>query len=126
MAEYQLVDPFMNYPPEPGKVGHVDPNIARWFKNSKARLQGATVEEMVADMDEGGVQVGIVTIRPGERMAAGTSPWSVGQGITDESFDGNAQKLAAAIKQYPDRLRGAIGIDPTGMMMSVRQVERAV
>ena len=51
--EYQLVDPFVSLPEPPqGEHRQLDPNIARWFRHSKALLAGATIDDMIADMDE--------------------------------------------------------------------------
>ena len=41
--EYQLIDPFVSLPEPPqGEHRQLDPNIARWFRHSKALLEGAT------------------------------------------------------------------------------------
>ena len=55
MNEYLLVDPFLNMPksPEEAKKEQVrDPNIARWFKDSRVLWEGASWEDMVKNMDE--------------------------------------------------------------------------
>ena len=55
--EYQLVDPFVSLPEPPqGEHRQLDPNIARWFRHSKALLAGATVDDMIADKDEAGIE----------------------------------------------------------------------
>ena len=55
-GKYRLVDAMTGMPAPPrSEARKLDPNIARWFKGSKAMTQGATLEEMVADMDAGDV-----------------------------------------------------------------------
>ncbi len=123
MAEqYQLIDPFVGPPPkEPNKSQ--DPNIARWFRNSKALMEGATIEQMVADMDESQIEAAIMTATGQPELPTG--PYSVGQRIDDERFDTACKEVADIIKRYPGRFYGCAAIDPTGMMKAVRQVERA-
>ena len=124
MPEYKLIDPFLNMPRVPGTgPATQDPNIARWFKDSKALFNGATNEEMVADMDEAGIEMGIITASGG---SVPTSPYAIGQEVSDEVFDAACQRFAGMKKQFPDRLYGCVGIDPTGIMKAVRQLERAV
>ena len=44
--EYKLVDPFVSLPEPPqGEHRQLDPNIARWFRHSKALLAGATIDD---------------------------------------------------------------------------------
>src|SRR2546428_10116606 len=62
--EYKLVDPFVSLPEPPqGEHRQLDPNIARWFRHSKALLAGATIDDMIADMDEAGIETAILTAR---------------------------------------------------------------
>ncbi len=120
--EYKLVDPFIGLPPKAPNPSQ-DPNIARWFRNSKALMEGATVEQMVADMDECSIEAAILTATGQPELPTG--PYSVGQRITDETFDAACKEVADIIKRYPGRLYGCAAIDPTGMMRAVRHVERA-
>src|SRR5207249_2639743 len=86
--EYKLVDPFLNMPktPEEAKRNPVtDPNIARWFKDSRVLFEGATFEQMVQNMDEAGIEMGIVTAAP--EGDGGRSTWSVGSNVSDEAFE---------------------------------------
>ena len=124
MAEqYKLIDPFVGPPPkEPNKSQ--DPNIARWFRNSKALMEGATIEQMVADMDESQIEAAIMTATGQPELPTG--PYSVGQRIDDERFNAACKEVADIIKRYPKRFYGCAAIDPTGMMKAVRQVERAL
>ena len=124
MPAFKLVDPFLNLPADPNdKTRVIDPNIARWFKDSKAMINGATIEEMVADMDESGIEFGIVTASAG---GVPERPYMVGQNNSDAALDKVLEKVAGMMKQYPGRFYGCVGIDPTGIMTAVRQLERAV
>ena len=124
--EYQLIDPFVSLPEPPqGEHRQLDPNIARWFRHSKALLAGATIDDMIADMDEAGIETAILTA-DGVPRGLHKSPYTVGQNVDDESFDAVCQKIAAVRARYPGRFHGCIGIDPTGVMRAVRQLERAV
>jgi hypothetical protein len=122
-GEYKLVDPFFNMPRPPGPNPNADPNIMRWFKDSKAMVNGATHEEMLADMDEAGIEFGMVTIQGGTQK---TGYYAVGQEVSDESLDAAMQRYAELKAKAPKRIFGCVWIDPTGMMKAVRQLERAV
>jgi hypothetical protein len=90
LGDYKLVDPFLNLPSEPGTVRTPDPNIARWFKDSKALLHGATIDDMVADMDETGIESGIVTASSG---GVPDHPYNVGQNQDEEPFVAVLEKV---------------------------------
>lgn len=48
---YKLVDALSGMPSPPRRQARkLDPNIQRWFKGSKAMTEGATLDEMVAEM----------------------------------------------------------------------------
>lgn len=124
MNEYKLVDPFLNLPADPNdKTRVIDPNIARWFKDSKAMIHGATIDEMVADMDASNIEMGIVTASSGGVPA---HPYNVGQNQDEGPFIAVLEKVAGMMKTYPGRFHGCVGIDPTGVMTSVRRLEMAV
>ena len=123
-GEYKLVDPFLNLPHDPAEgPREMDPNIARWFKDSKALVNGATIEEMVADMDEAGIEMGIVTVSAGN---VPTSPYIVGQSVDHARLVKTLEKVAGMKVKYPGRFHGCVAIDPTGMMTAVRQLEMAI
>jgi uncharacterized protein len=121
--EYKLIDPFIGLPPK-GPNPSQDPNIAKWFRNSKALMEGATVEQMVADMDASSIEAAILTAQGAPGLPVG--PYSVGQRIDDEGFDAACKEVAGIVARYPGRFYGCAAIDPTGMMKAVRQLERAV
>jgi predicted TIM-barrel fold metal-dependent hydrolase len=123
--DYLIADPFITLPSAPGLERHVDPSLARLFKKSDAYFKSETVEDMIQNMDQAGIEVAVVHSR-----TAGTqippNPWAVGQNADDAGFDANCAAMADAVARYPDRLQGCVPIDPTGGMAAVRQLERAV
>ncbi len=127
--EYQLVDAFVGLPqrPRPRKddapAPPMDPNIAKWFKPDKAFSQGASIEDLIQEMDTAGVEKGVLTAGV---LQLHRSPYQVGQNISDELYDSLCAKTAKVVADYPGRFHGCIGVDPTGMMKSVRRLERAV
>src|SRR5262245_30633579 len=112
-------------PEEAKKDVLADPNMKRWFKDSRVLWEGATWEDMVKNMDEAGIEKGILTASPSQ-PGRNFAPWAVGQNITEESFEAACQRFFEARKASGGRLNGCIGIDPTGMMRSVRMLEKAV
>src|SRR5437773_11632435 len=85
--EYKLVDPFVSLPEPPqGEHRQLDPNIARWFRHSKALLSGATVEDMTADINEAGIETAILSADDVPRSLH-KSRYTVGQYVDDESAD---------------------------------------
>jgi predicted TIM-barrel fold metal-dependent hydrolase len=124
-GEYKLVDGLMGLPPPPKKEARkVDPNIARWFKPSKTMSEGATLEEMVADMDATGIEKGHITAAIMGRISGRT--YGVGQDIPDELFEALCRRAASVMERFPGRFKASIGIDPTRVMTAVRRLEKAV
>jgi predicted TIM-barrel fold metal-dependent hydrolase len=117
-GEYKLIDT-VAYPPSM-RIPN-DPFVTKVFGESK--FQGATLEQMVAQMDEHSIQASIITVNtpPGP-----FHPYRVGQKTDEAAFDKVCQEVADMKTRYPGRFFGAVAIDPTGMMKSVRQLERAV
>jgi uncharacterized protein len=116
--DYKLIDP-VAYPPNM-KLPK-DPLVSNVFGSTT--FEGETVEQMVAKMDECSIEASIITVStpPGP-----FHPYRVGQKIDDAAFDTACKNVADMMARYPGRLFGCIAIDPTGMMKSVRQLERAV
>jgi predicted TIM-barrel fold metal-dependent hydrolase len=128
MPDYKLVDPFLNMPktPEEAKANRLDdPNMKRWFKDSRVLWEGATFEDMVANMDMAGIEKGIITASAGGDPSFG-SVWSVGRSTTEEQFEAACARFFEARRVSGGRLQGCLSVDPTGMMTSVRRVEKAV
>jgi predicted TIM-barrel fold metal-dependent hydrolase len=126
--DIKLMDAFINMPVPPGQVPERQSSVRRWFKDSKALMEGYTVEELVRDMDEAGVEKGLLTARygwhvPGTRPVG---PLATSHGIEDEDFDRFCQEAAEAVGKFPDRFAATIVVDPMGGMAAVRQLERAV
>jgi len=125
-GEYKLVDAFVGLPTPPKRTAQerpLDPNIAKWFRPEKAFSHGATIEDVVNEMEAAGVEKGVLTASP---MRLEKSPYAVGQRISDETFDTVCRRAAKALADYPGRFHACVGLDPTGMMKTVRQLERAV
>jgi len=124
-APYKLVDAFLQLPQLSRKAQEqkIDPNIAKWFKPGDAVKFGFTLEELVRDMEAAGVEKGVLTAAA---LRLAPSPYSVGQNISDETYEKLCTRVAEIRLQHPGRFHGCLGIDPTGMMRAVRWLERAV
>ncbi len=88
--------------------------LIEWWR-MQDKVQGKTVDEFVAMMDEAGLDKALI---PAIRMMSyikKTMVWD----ITEE-------EVAEVVAKYPDRLVGLAGFNPLKRMESVRQVERAV
>jgi uncharacterized protein len=122
---YQLVDAFLQMPQLSRKTEaqRMDPNIAKWFKPGDAVKFGFTLEELIRDMDAANVEKGVLTAAS---LRLAPSPYSVGQNISDETYEKLCSRVAEIRRQYPGRFHGCLGLDPTGMMKTVRWLERAV
>lgn len=117
--EYRLIDS-VAYPPSM-KLPK-DPLLSKVFGD--IGFQGATLEQMVAEMDECSIQAAIITANGAS--AEPFNPYRVGQTIDDAAFDSACRNVGEMMAQYPGRFFGCVAIDPTGMMKAVRQLERAV
>ncbi len=62
----------------------VDPNIAKWFKPGDAVKFGFTLDDLLRDMDAAGVEKGVLTAAA---LRLASSPYSVGQNISDETYE---------------------------------------
>jgi uncharacterized protein len=127
MADYKLIDGWVNMPAE-HKVGY-SPAVARWFKSDQTqRMKGATLEDLISDMDAAGVEKALVCARMGWMYPTTrpVGPLATSHGTDDELFDQWCVELAEAVAKYPGRLYGTTVIDPMGGMMAVRQAERAI
>ncbi len=117
--EYQLIDS-VAYPPSM-KLPK-DPLLSKVFGDIK--FEGETVEQMVARMDECAIQASIITVNAATREPF--QPYRVGQKIDDAALDAACKDVADMMARYPGRFFGCVAVDPTGMMKSVRRLERAV
>src|SRR5271156_1945653 len=124
-GKYKLVDAMTGMPAPPRKDARkLDPNIARWFKPSKQMSEGATLEEMVADMDAGDVEFAHLTAAIMGRVASPT--YGVGQDIPDQLFEALCRRSTEVLQRFPGRFKSCIGLDPTRVMTAVRRLEKAV
>ncbi len=124
-APYQLVDAFLQMPQLSRRAEEqkMDPNIAKWFKPADAVKHGFTVDDLVRDMDAAEVEKGVMTAAA---LKLTSSPYNVGQNIPDETYEKLCTRVVEMRKKYPGRFRACLGVDPAGMMRTVRWVERAV
>ena len=111
-AQYGLVDTLMNLPDPPGGRREEDPNIARWFHQSKVLREGAAIEQTLADMDAASIERGLLTFRGIPR--------------DDASFDEASGRVADGVAASNDRLAGFMLFDPRDAMDGVRLLERSV
>lgn len=122
---YRLVDAMTGMPSPPRQQARkLDPNIQRWFKESKAMTEGATLDEMVADMDAGDVEFAHVTAAIMGRVSGPT--YGVGQDIPDQLFEALCRRPAELMRRFPGRFKASVGLDPTRMTEAVRRLEKAV
>ncbi|HKD69698.1 MAG TPA: amidohydrolase family protein [Candidatus Binataceae bacterium] len=99
-----------------------DPLLSKVFGDVK--FEGETVEQMVARMDECAIQASIITVNAASREPF--QPYRVGQKIDDAALDAACKDVADMMARYPGRFFGCVAVDPTGMMKSVRRLERVV
>jgi hypothetical protein len=110
-GRYRLVDAMTGMPSPPRQDARkLDPNIQRWFKGSKAMTEGATLDEMVAELDAGGVEFAHVTAAIMGRVSGPT--YGVGQDISDQFFE--------AFCRRPAELMRRSGTSPTPGVASTR------
>jgi hypothetical protein len=124
-APYQLVDAFLQMPQMSRRAEEqkMDPNIAKWFKPGDAVKHGFTIDDLIRDMDAAEVEKGVMTAAA---LKLTSSPYNVGQNIPDETYEKLCTRVVEMRKKYPGRFHACLGVDPTGMMRTVRWVERAV
>jgi predicted TIM-barrel fold metal-dependent hydrolase len=77
--------------------------------------KGVSAEEFVADMDKAGFEKVLISA---VQMGSYKGTWKANAFTTKEVYE--------MIKDYPDRLLGMAGYDPTDVMGSVREIEIAV
>lgn len=87
--------------------------MEKFGREAKA-LEGWTIEEMLALMDEGGIERAFLVA------------CKVGQMGLPGSWQLPYEMVADAVQAHPDRFYGLAGVDPTEGMHGVRELERAV
>ncbi len=88
--------------------------LIKWWR-MEDRVQGMSVDEFVAMMDEAGLEKALI---PAIRMMSHQKKTMV--------WDIQEEEVFEVVKQYPDRLVGLCGFNPLEKMDGVRRVERAV
>ena len=110
--DYGIVDTLMNLPGKPGQPASDDPNIQRWFHRSKVLMEGATIEEMLADLDAVRVEHGLLT--------------KMGVPRTEDEFRAAAEGIAEACAASNGRLHGFLLFDVRDLVDGVRWLEASV
>jgi len=77
--------------------------------------KGVSVQDFIADMDKAGFEKVFISA---VQMGSYKGSWKANRFTNKEVYD--------MIKDYPDRLLGMAGYDPTDIMGSVREIETAV
>jgi predicted TIM-barrel fold metal-dependent hydrolase len=129
MLDYKLVDARVHIPLTKEEVHKRDQRMSRTFDPAKSPFfQGRTMEEMISEMDDADVEMGVLVTAPGRDLTEGRGlgPIATSHGYEDEGFDELCQEVADVCKDYPNRFRGMAMIDPMGGMAAVRQLTRSV
>src|SRR5579862_6114585 len=105
---YQLVDAFLQMPQLSRRAEEqkMDANIAKWFKPGDAVKFGFTIEDLVRDMDAADVEKGVLTAGA---LRLSPSPYTVGQNISDETYEKLCTRVAVMLKQHPGRFHACLG-----------------
>src|SRR5215467_7330289 len=106
-APYKLVDAFLQMPQLSRRAQEqiLDPNIAKWFKPGDAVKHGFTLDELLHDMEATGVEKGVLTAAA---LRLSPSPYSVGQNISDETYEKLCTRFARSGHNSPDAFTDAL------------------
>lgn len=105
MCGIGVIDTLIGLPMEPAPAGEVDRHaeIGYMFKDMPSvERSGASVDELLAQMDRYGIELGLIPIVAGDELAA------------------------KAVTEHPDRLLGCLDVDPNRGMAALVELERAV
>jgi predicted TIM-barrel fold metal-dependent hydrolase len=117
-----IFDTYVALPADEG-AATPDPSVARLFATqSGAYSTGGSVDDIVRDYDEHGVDVGLLTKVPREI----TPPFTPAMQMDDDQFHSTCASVAEAVAAHPDRFLGAVGLDPKLGYQTARQVRVAV
>ena len=101
----------------PEAISH-RPDWTNAFFVSKMKGQhsdaGISLEQMIKDMDEAGIEIGLIIAAKSGRIGL------------PGSYHMPLEVVAKACKEYPDRFYGLCGVDPTQGMDGVRELEYAI
>ena len=122
------IDARAHLPRRAGQPGRGDANLGRWFGRSAGRFfDGGSLDEMVAEMDDAGVDRAVLVTAPGRDPSEGRGQGRLATtaGYSDVAFRELCTEIAESVSAFPDRFTGMAMLDPMGGMAAVRQVERA-
>ena len=126
IAYGEIIDTYINLPAAERRED-MDPNIERWFGGKSPDLLGGVGPDRVVDrMDNAGVQMGLLNVSLGADSLENPHVAGYGGMMAIDDFRASCQRVADAVREYPDRFRGSCNIDPTQGMNAVRMVEMAV
>lgn len=117
-----IFDTYVALPADEG-AATPDPSVARLFATqSSAYSTGGSVEDIVRDYDEHGVDVGLITKVPREI----TPPFTPAMQMDDDQLHAACESVAEAVSAHPTRFLGAVGLDPKLGYQAARHVHVAV
>jgi predicted TIM-barrel fold metal-dependent hydrolase len=135
VTTYGLVDARVHLPYSPEQVAIRDShnpesaaNLRRMFGATSPFVQGRTVEQMIQEMDDAGVEKAVLITEPGHGPEDGRAQNAIqmSAGYPDATFDRMCAPIARLLEKYPSRFIGQAMLDPMGAMRAVRQLERSV
>lgn len=98
-------------------TGHYPPELDQFWdlvKILEMTKRGITVEEELAQMDEAGIDKGLLVATTGA---------AVGSNI---HFEKPFEKIAAVCAEHPNRFKGIIGVNPSKIMTWIKKLDIAV
>jgi predicted TIM-barrel fold metal-dependent hydrolase len=117
-----IVDTYVALPSDEGSATP-DPSVAQLFgAQGSAYSAGGSVDDIVAEYDEHGIDYGVLTKVP----RAITPPFVPAMQMDDELLHATCAALAEAIAACPGRFVGAVGVDPKLGYAAARHVRIAV
>jgi predicted TIM-barrel fold metal-dependent hydrolase len=117
-----IFDTYVALPADEGAAAP-DPSVARLFSaQSSAYATGGTLDDIIRDYDEHGVDYGLLAKVPRDI----TPPFVPAMQLDDDAVHATCQAVATAVSAYPDRFLGAVGLDPKLGYQAARHVRIAV
>jgi uncharacterized protein len=117
-----IFDAYVALPAERGEAAP-DPAVARLFgTQDNPYSQGGSVEDVVAQYDEYGVDMGLLT----KVQRSITPPFVPAMNMDDEQLHASCRALAEAVAAHSGRFIGAVGVDPKLGYTAARHVRIAV
>jgi len=117
-----IFDTYAALPAEEG-AATPDPSVAKLFAaQGSAYSTGGSVDDIVRDYDEHGVDYGLLAKVPRDL----TPPFTPAMQLDDELVHHTCRAVAEAVKEHPGRFLGAVGLDPKLGYQAARHVRIAV